>query len=76
MPEQTATASTTASLSRTPLCTYCGTDENGAFEVISRHRISIGATVWLRCSCGALQVRVVRGVTDEGARIVARGRPA
>ncbi|MBT2508604.1 hypothetical protein J7I98_22490 [Streptomyces sp. ISL-98] len=56
-----------------PLCTYCGADGHEDFQVLSRHRTSVGTTVWLRCSCGALQVRVVTGA---GAQIVARGRRA
>lgn len=54
-----------------PLCTYCGTEDQGDFRVLSRHRTSTGTTVWLRCVCGALQVRVV---SRNGAQIVARGR--
>ncbi|UYQ63039.1 hypothetical protein [Streptomyces peucetius] len=56
-----------------PLCTYCGADGHTDFEVVSRHRTSAGTTVWVRCSCGALQVRVVN---RAGAQIVARGRRA
>jgi len=54
-----------------PLCTYCGADGHTDFEVVSRHRTSVGTTVWVRCRCGALQVRVVN---RTGAQIVARGR--
>lgn len=32
-----------------------------------------GQTVWTRCGCGSLQMRLV---DEAGARIVARGRPA
>ncbi len=56
-----------------PLCAHCGADTPDAFEILSRHRTSVGTTVWLRCSCDALQVRVV---TRTGAQIVARGRRA
>lgn len=56
-----------------PLCTHCGTGDRDAFRTVSRHRTSTGTTVWLRCRCGSLQVRVVdrRGQ----ARTMARGRP-
>jgi hypothetical protein len=54
-----------------PLCTYCGTDEQEDFHVLSRHNTSVGVTVWLRCVCGSLQVRVV---SHGGAQVVARGR--
>ncbi|MEU8894178.1 hypothetical protein [Streptomyces sp. NPDC048442] len=64
------TAPTGAKRPNTPLCTYCGTDGD-TFDVISRHRTSEGITVWLRCSCGALQARVV---SRAGTQIVACGR--
>jgi hypothetical protein len=56
-----------------PLCTFCGADDHEDFRVLSRHRTSVGTTVWLRCSCGSLQVRVV---SRAGSQIVARGRQA
>ncbi|MGW1024581.1 hypothetical protein ACWD4J_12870 [Streptomyces sp. NPDC002577] len=60
-------------------CPHCGWPETQPYEVVSRHATTQGLTVWTRCACGSLQVRVVRhpdraGHTD--ARIVARGRPA
>ncbi|WP_016906438.1 hypothetical protein [Streptomyces xiaopingdaonensis] len=53
-----------------PLCTHCGADRDEAFQTLSRHRTSTGITIWLRCTCGALQVRVVGAA---GTRIAARG---
>ncbi|MGP3942633.1 hypothetical protein [Streptomyces sp. 6N106] len=77
MTDRTVTAASvpvpaqTSQLPKTPLCTYCGADDDDTFTVISRHRTSVGTTVWLRCFCGALQVRVI---SRAGARIVASGR--
>ena len=74
MLDQTASTSVTAptpKVLKTPLCIYCGADDEDMFDVISRHRTSVGTTVWLRCSCTALQVRVVSGA---GTQLVARGR--
>ena len=73
MPQNLATAKTAPApqAPSQPLCTYCGADDVKEFQVLSRHRISVGTTVWLRCSCGALQVRVVTGA---GTQLVARGR--
>ena len=74
---QIRTGSTTVPTPRTsrppkkPLCTCCGAADPEDFQVLSRHRTAVGTTVWLRCSCTALQVRVVTGA---GVQIVARGR--
>ncbi|MFR9800596.1 hypothetical protein ACL02U_32575 [Streptomyces sp. MS06] len=68
-----AAAPTPAQTSKPPkplLCTYCGTDDDNNFAVISRHRTSNGTTVWLRCSCGALQARAI---SRAGSQIVASG---
>lgn len=72
-PQPAARRPYTAQPPTKPLCTYCGADGHADFEVVSRHRTSVGTTVWVRCSCGALQVRVVN---RAGAQIVARGRRA
>lgn len=53
-----------------PLCTHCGADRDESFRTLSRHRTSTGTTIWLRCTCGALQARVV---SAAGTRIAARG---
>ncbi|HEY7598072.1 MAG TPA: hypothetical protein VH969_33360 [Actinophytocola sp.] len=54
-------------------CPHCGWPDAQPFQVVSRHRTTEGQTVWSRCSCGSLQVRVVDGACT---RVVARGRPA
>jgi hypothetical protein len=53
------------------LCPFCGWPEAELFDVASRHRTTEGQTVWTRCACGSLQMRVL-GPT--GSRIVARSR--
>jgi hypothetical protein len=53
------------------LCPFCGWPEAELFDVASRHRTTEGQTVWTRCACGSLQMRVL-GRT--GSRIVARSR--
>jgi hypothetical protein len=53
-------------------CPYCGRPDAEPFQVLSRHRTSAGLTVWTRCQCGSLQVRVRDAA---GERIAARGRP-
>jgi hypothetical protein len=52
-------------------CPYCGWPDAEPFEVVSRHRTPEGLTVWTRCCCGSLQVRVTDGVST---RIVSRSR--
>jgi hypothetical protein len=52
-------------------CPYCGWPDDELFDEASRHRTSVGQTVWTRCVCGSLQMRVVDAV---GARVVARSR--
>lgn len=54
-------------------CPYCGWPDTDPFTVLSRHRTRTGVTVWTRCSCGSLQVRVIDGACT---RVVTRGRPA
>jgi hypothetical protein len=53
-------------------CPHCGWPESEPFVEASRHRTAAGQTVWTRCVCGSLQMRVV---TATGARVVARSRP-
>ena len=53
-------------------CPHCGWPDAEPFEIVSRHQTPEGLTVWTRCGCGSLQVRVTDGVS---ARIVSRSRP-
>lgn len=56
------------------VCPHCGwPDDAEPFQVVSRHGTAEGRTVWTRCGCGSLQVRVVDGC---GVRVVSRSRPA
>ncbi len=56
------------------VCPYCGWPDGAEpFQVVSRHTTAAGSTVWTRCGCGSLQVRVV---DDRGMRVVSRSRPA
>ncbi|MDC0773737.1 hypothetical protein [Streptomyces sp. HD] len=56
------------------VCPHCGwPDAAEPFQVLSRHSTTTGHTVWTRCSCGSLQMRVVDGC---GVRVVSRSRPA
>ncbi|MER5177449.1 hypothetical protein ABT009_03570 [Streptomyces sp. NPDC002896] len=60
-------------------CPHCGWPDAQPYEVLSRHATAQGQTVWTRCACGSLQVRVVRHsdrAEDTDVRIVSRGRPA
>jgi hypothetical protein len=55
-------------------CPHCGWPDGGEpFRVLSRHSTATGLTVWTRCGCGSLQVRVADG---RGTRVVSRSRPA
>ncbi|CCK25576.1 hypothetical protein BN159_1197 [Streptomyces davaonensis JCM 4913] len=55
------------------VCPHCGwPDDAEPFQVVSRHSTAAGRTLWTRCGCGSLQVRVV---DDSGVRIVSRSRP-
>jgi hypothetical protein len=55
-------------------CPHCGWPDGAEpFQVVSRHSTAAGGTVWTRCGCGSLQVRVV---DDRGTRVVSRSRPA
>jgi hypothetical protein len=51
-------------------CPICGWPDAQPFQVVSRQRTSEGLTVWTRCACGSLQVRVL---DESGVRVVARG---
>lgn len=53
-------------------CPDCGWPDSAAHEVLSEHRTSDGRVTWVRCQCGALQVRVDPTGPSE---TVARGRP-
>lgn len=68
---QTLTATPAYAPPGKPLCGHCGTDRHDDFRILSRHRTSVGTTVWIRCSCGTPQVRVATGA---GIQLVARGR--
>ncbi|MGX1907444.1 hypothetical protein ACWIID_01045 [Streptomyces phaeochromogenes] len=55
-------------------CPYCGwPDRAEPFQVVSRHGTAAGHTVWTRCGCGSLQMRVVDAC---GMNVVSRSRPA
>ncbi|WDF43468.1 hypothetical protein PBV52_45160 [Streptomyces sp. T12] len=55
-------------------CPHCGWPDGAEpFQVVSRHSTAAGSTVWTRCGCGSLQVRVLDA---RGMRIVSRSRPA
>ena len=55
-------------------CPHCGWPDDGEpFQVLSRHTTATGRTVWTRCGCGSLQVRIV---DDRGTRVVSRSGPA
>jgi len=54
-------------------CPHCGWPDDEPFEVVSK-LVTIGAlTVWTRCCCGSLQVRVGGAAR---LRVVSRGQPA
>ncbi|WCE01220.1 hypothetical protein PGH47_38400 [Streptomyces sp. HUAS 31] len=56
------------------VCPHCGWPDGAEpFRIISRHNTAAGSTMWTRCGCGSLQVRVVDA---RGMRIVSRSRPA
>ncbi|MEV0220560.1 hypothetical protein [Streptomyces sp. NPDC050704] len=66
--------STTHSRLGRDACPHCGwPDRAEPFQVVSRHTTSAGHTVWTRCGCGSVQVRVVDAT---GMRVVSRSRPA
>ncbi|MEU9186308.1 hypothetical protein AB0D14_17515 [Streptomyces sp. NPDC048484] len=51
-------------------CPHCGwPDRAEPFQVVSRHGTAGGHTVWTRCVCGSLQVRVVDAC---GMRVLSR----
>ncbi|MCX4909032.1 hypothetical protein [Streptomyces sp. NBC_00878] len=55
-------------------CPFCGwPDRAEPFQVVSRHGTAGGQTVWVRCGCGSLQMRVVDA---RGMRVASRSRPA
>lgn len=53
-------------------CPYCGRPDDRPAQTVSRHRTQSGLTVWTRCACGSLQLRVV---TAASLTISVRGRP-
>ncbi|MGY6020047.1 hypothetical protein [Streptomyces spinosirectus] len=54
-------------------CPHCGWPDGAEpFQVVSGHSTAAGRTVWTRCGCGSLQVRVEDG---RGTRVVSRSRP-
>lgn len=56
------------------VCPYCGWPDGAEpFQVLSRHGTAAGHTMWTRCGCGSLQMRVADG---RGTRVVSRSRPA
>lgn len=56
------------------VCPYCGWPDGAEpFQVVSGHGTAAGRTVWSRCGCGSLQVRIVDA---RGTRVVSRSRPA
>ncbi|MEV5884247.1 hypothetical protein AB0L74_16195 [Streptomyces sp. NPDC052020] len=56
------------------LCPHCGwPDAAEPFQVVSGHSTAAGRTVWTRCGCGSLQVRIVDAC---GTRVISRSRPA
>ena len=56
------------------VCPHCGWPDGAEpFQVVSRHGTATGGTVWTRCACGSLQVRVTEGC---GTRVVSRSRPS
>jgi hypothetical protein len=69
---QASSATPEAASAPITLCPYCGRPDAEPFQVLSRHRTSTGQTVWARCTCGSLHMRVR---DTAGERIAARGRP-
>lgn len=55
------------------VCPYCGRPDAQTCQVVSRHATTGGLTVWMRCGCGSLQVRVIN---PGGTEVIARGQPA
>jgi hypothetical protein len=55
-------------------CPHCGWPDGAEpFQVVSRHATAAGSTLWTRCACGSLQVRMTDG---RCTRVVSRSRPA
>jgi hypothetical protein len=54
------------------ICPHCGRPDAQVCQVVSRHATANGMTVWLRCGCGSLQVRLI---TAGGVEVLARGNP-
>nr|WP_083466531.1 hypothetical protein [Kibdelosporangium sp. MJ126-NF4]CEL16429.1 hypothetical protein [Kibdelosporangium sp. MJ126-NF4]CTQ90381.1 hypothetical protein [Kibdelosporangium sp. MJ126-NF4] len=54
-------------------CPYCAWPDGEPFAVLSRHVTPDGQTMWTRCVCGSLQVRLI---TDASAHVLSRSRPA
>ncbi|WP_320774583.1 hypothetical protein [Streptomyces sp. CRN 30] len=56
------------------LCPHCGWPDGAEpYQVVSRHPTATGHTLWSRCACGSLQMRVA---DERGTRVVSRGGPA
>lgn len=53
-------------------CPYCSWPDSEPTDVLSEHRTAEGLTVWSRCPCGSLQVRLAAA---GGVRLLAWGRP-
>lgn len=53
-------------------CPFCGWPEDETYVEASRHRTMQGQTIWTRCVCGSLQMRIAAA---GGSRVVARSRP-
>lgn len=53
-------------------CPYCSWPDSEPIDVLSEHRTAEGLTMWTRCPCGSLQVRLAAA---GGIRLLARGRP-
>ncbi|GAA1690687.1 hypothetical protein GCM10009830_42970 [Glycomyces endophyticus] len=56
-----------------PCCPYCGWPDDDPVTTVSRHPGAVAATVWTRCICGSLQMRVQRG---DALTVCARSRPS
>ena len=55
------------------VCPHCGRpDRAEPFREVSQHTTAAGRTVWTRCVCGSVQVRVADA---WGTRVVSRSRP-
>ena len=57
----------------TTRCPFCAWPDSEPLAVLSRHATPEGQTVWTRCVCGSVQVRLS---TATGSYVVSRSRPA